>query len=183
MKLLKSILILFIAISITSCGDDSSSEPAFILSNANIAGTYNISSFNVNVDLSTEVTPGVNATFSTIKIIGDIFQVDFILNTSGSYSVSGQYSVTTTTNVVGGSTTENSSIVNFNDSGTFTINSSENTITFNSSQDDFLGNEYLDKTFNVTVFSENSFTIAQEAEEVIDPITTKANGKVSFTKK
>ncbi|WP_298779223.1 hypothetical protein [uncultured Polaribacter sp.] len=181
MKFLKITFFLFLSLTLISCSD-SDETPIYTLSTSNIAGTYNMNSFNVDVDLSTEVTTGVSATFSTIKIIGDIFQIDFVLNSSGSYTVSGQYSVTTTTSVVGGTSTEDSSIVSFTDSGTFSVNATENTITFNSSQDDFLGNEYLDKTFNVTVFNETSFTITQEAEKTIEPITTKANGEVKFVR-
>lgn len=183
MKYLKILLIAFISISITSCSD-SNDAPVFVLSNATIAGTYNMSNFNTDVDLSTEVRPGLSATFSTIKVVGDTFQVDFVLNESGTYTIEGQYRiVTTVTTVSGGNQDVTPSIVNFTDSGTFNINSTNNTITFASSKDDFLGSEYLDKTFTISVFNENSFTITQQGEEFVDPITTKVNGTVSFTRK
>ncbi len=182
MKLFKILLVLFISVSISSCSDNSS-EPIFVLSNANIAGSYNMSSFNTDVDLSTEVKPGLSATFSTIKVVGDTFQVDFVLNASGTYTIAGQYRiVTTVTTVSGGNQDVTPSIVDFNDSGTFNINSTNNTITFTSSKDDFLGSEYLDKTFNVSAFNENFFTITQEGEKLVDPITTTVNGTVSFTR-
>lgn len=192
MKFFKCILILFISASITSCGDDSS-EPPFVLSNANIAGNYNMSSFNTDVDLSTEVTPGVKATFSTIKLVGDIFQVDFVLTSNGSYTASGQYSVTSTVTATGSSPVTNQSIINFSDSGTFNVNTANNTITFNSSNGDFLGSDFIknnfnvnifnNNTFNITVFNENGFKVAQEVEEVVNPIITEVSAVIGFVKK
>ena len=49
MKNIKFILFLFLSITILSCSDNDNSVPAFALSNANIAGTYNMSSFNIDI--------------------------------------------------------------------------------------------------------------------------------------
>lgn len=177
MKLIKYILILFIATTFTNCGSNDS-EPTLTLSTANIAGTYNISNLNTEAVLTTEVTPGVPVTISTIKIKGDTFQIDFVLNASGSYSASGQYRIETTVIPVSGSQTVTASIVNFSDSGTFNVNTTNSTITFTSSKGDFLSG-----TFKVVTFNESTFTLTQESEEFNDPIKTVLNSNFSFIRK
>ena len=95
MKLLKYFLVLFISITITSCSD-SSSEPPYTLSNANIAGTYNIKSLSLNTEVtSSTIVAGVEVPFTVAssESTGDTFGVTFVLNTNGSYTVSGQYRI------------------------------------------------------------------------------------------
>ncbi len=188
MTLLKFILVLFISVSITSCSDEAN-EPPYRLTNANIVGSYNIESFSLNSDLSNEISPGVSATFSTAKFVGDTFQVDLELDANGTYTLSGQYRVITTITIVGGTNpTIPAAIINFSDSGTYSVNSLDNTIQFNSKSGNFLGATsldpvYLDTSFNIVVFNENTFSIEQEAENTIDKIKTKTNSSISFVRK
>lgn len=177
MKLLKLIFVLFVVTTLTNCSSNDT-VPTLTLSTNSIAGTYNISSFNSEAVLSTEVTPGISATISTVKIVGDTFQIDFTLNTDGSYTSSGQYRIETTVAPVTGNPVTTPSIVNFSDSGNFSINSNNNTITFSSSTDEFLSG-----TFEVVSFNDTSFGLSQETEEINDPITTTINTNISFVRK
>jgi hypothetical protein len=182
MKLLKYFLVLFISISITSCSD-STSEAPFTLSSANIAGTYNINSLSLNtkVTSSTNVA-GVEVPFTvaTSKSTGDTFGVTFILNENGTYTVSGQYRVVSVVTPAVGDTVTNNEIIRFpdaGDSGTYNLNTADNTITFTSASGDF-----LEGTLNIVAFNETTVSLTQELEEVVDAITTNINANISFVR-
>jgi hypothetical protein len=179
MKILKLTLFLFLTVSALSCSDNSE-ETIFDLSVANIAGTYSINSLNIDTKV-TSVTDvaGVQVPFTvaTSTSIGDTFQVDFILNTNNSYTASGQYRVVTTVYPAAGSPVTNTEIINLSDSGTYQLNTTNNTITFTSSSGDF-----LEGTLSVAVFNETTVSLTQETENVIDAITTKINASISFTR-
>jgi hypothetical protein len=175
MKNLKFILFLLVSAIILSCSDDNS-EPPFILSNANIAGTYNISSLSIDAK-ATAVTSGIPVTISNATTVGDTFQFNFVLNANGNYTASGQYRILSTVTPIGSSPITDISIINTDDSGTYQINSSNNTITFTSSTGDF-----IEGTLNVVIFNENTFSLAQEIEEVDGPITNTINASISFTR-
>ena len=103
------------------------------MSNDNIAGTYNINSFNIetNVTSVTDVA-GVEVPFTvdTSTSEGDTFQVIFVLNANGSYTASGQYRVVSVVIPAVGSQFTNTEIIDFTDSGSYSLNTVNNTITF-----------------------------------------------------
>lgn len=175
MKSLKFILFLCLSATILGCSS-SDSEPPFILSNANIAGTYNISSLSINAK-ATAVTSGVPVTISNATSVGDVFQFNFILNVDGSYTASGQYVIVSTVTPVGSAPITDTSIINIDDSGTYQINTTNNTITFTSSTGDF-----IEGTLNVVTFNETTVSLTQEIEEIDDPITTEISASISFTR-
>lgn len=173
MKILKFILVLLITTSITSCGDNDSDEPSFILSNANLAGTYNIKSFSENSKITTVISGfpiSVNSSST-----GDIFQVDFIINADGSYTISGQYTVVTKLTSLGSNPVTNSEILLVDDFGTYQINSINGTITFNSTIGDFIEGTLIVETFNDTTIN-----LRQEKEEIEGDTTTEINSNFSF---
>jgi hypothetical protein len=63
-------------------------------------------------------------------------------------------------------------------SGSYILNTLQNTITF-SSQDMSL----LEGTFNVIVFNETTFTLNQQVEETLGDLTVKANVNLSLERK
>ncbi len=179
MKFFKLILIIVMCVSITSCGDDSS-EPTFILSNTNIAGTYNINSLSIDTKVTsvTEVA-GVDVPFTvaTSTSKGDTFQVVFVLSTNNTYTASGQYRIVSTITPTVGNPVSNNEIINFNESGSYQLNTTNNTITFNSAAGDF-----LEGTLKIITFNETMITFNQEIEEVVDLITTEIDATISFTR-
>lgn len=176
MKFFKYVIILFISVSLVNCSKDST-EPPFVLSNANLAGTYNINSLSVNIK-ATAITSGIPVTISRATNVGSVFQFDFILNANGSYTASGQYVLDTSVTPTGSSPITNTSIINIDDSGTYQINTTTNTITFTSSKGDF-----IEGAMNVVVFNETTVSLTQETEEFEDPITTEIDANISFVRK
>jgi hypothetical protein len=157
MKNLKYALILFVSLALNSCGDDNNT-PSYILSNANIAGSYDIA----NLDISTNITTTTNSipiTVATASTVGNLFKVDVEMFANGTYTMVGSYTTTYKLTPVVGSATEIEDIVNIDNSGEFTINTANNTITFSNGL-----LEDLSGTLEVQVFNENSFNLYQEVD-------------------
>ena len=176
MKIFKFTLIAFITTTILSCSDNSN-DPELDLTNESLAGNYNITILNIDIESSAEVA-GVPVTISNTTIDGDTFQVDVVFNTNGTYTAGGQYRVTSTVTPVATPPVTNTEIIVFDDSGSYSINSDENAITF-MIQDQAL----LSGTFNVSDFNENSISLTQQVEETIGDITSLINMNISLDRK
>jgi hypothetical protein len=173
MKIFKFTLIALITTAILSCSDNSY-ESELELTNESLAGNHNITILNIDIESSAEVA-GVPVTISNTTIDGDTFQVDVVFNTNGTYTAGGQYRVTSTVTPVATPPVTNTEIIVFNNSGSYSINTDENTITF-MVQDQAL----LSGTFNVADFNENSISLDQQVEETVGDITSLINMNISL---
>jgi hypothetical protein len=128
MKNFKLLLLAFVAVLGTSCGNDDDAT-GFALSTDNFAGVYNVTFFT---SVETEiVTVGNSDVTSETTIVGDTFtNAIYTFNLDGSYVFSGSY-VANETNKINGSTVDTDSYVEeFDDNGTYTIDIVARTITF-----------------------------------------------------
>ena len=177
MNKLKYILFAVITSTILSCADNST-EPELILSNESLAGNYDITVLNSDIETST-VVANVPVTVANASLVGDTFQVDVVINADGTFSAGGQYRVVSTITPVGSDAITETQILTFEPTdGTYTLNTLENTITFNS-QDVSL----IEGTFNVIVFNETTFTLNQQAEEIVGDLTVRANVNLSLERR
>lgn len=80
-----------------------------------------------------------------------------ILNTDGTYTANGLHGFVSTISPTPQSGQPNPETIQVDAAGTFTVNSSANTITFSQTKGDFILG-----TFNITTFSENSLVMFQE---------------------
>ena len=177
MNKLKYILFAVITSTILSCADNST-EPELILSNESLAGNYDITVLNSDIETST-VVANVPVTVANASLVGDTFQVDVVINADGTFSAGGQYRVVSTITPVGSDAITETEILTFEQTdGTYTLNTLENTITF-SSQDVSL----IEGTFNVIVFNETTFTLNQQVEEIVGDLTVRANVNLSLERK
>lgn len=176
MKFLKILLIAFISITITSCGDNES-EPAFVLSNANIAGSYNISNLSVSTDITT-TSNNIAIKVATASTKGDLFKVDVEMNANGTYSMKGSYTTTYKLTPVVGTAVETRDIINIDNSGNYTINTSNNTITFSNAIVDNLAG-----TLEVMIFNETNFSLFQEMDVTVSNNVEKITTNIAFTRK
>jgi hypothetical protein len=177
MKTLKLILFAVITSTILSCADNST-EPELILSNESLAGNYDITVLDSDLETST-VVADVPVTVANASLVGDTFQVDVIINADGTFSAGGQYRVVSTITPVGTAPITETEIITLDpSSGSYILNTLQNTITF-SSQDMSL----LEGTFNVIVFNETTFTLNQQVEETLGDLTVKANVNLSLERK
>lgn len=177
MNKLKYILFAVITSTILSCADNST-EPELILSNESLAGNYDITVLNSDIETST-VVANVPVTVANASLVGDTFQVDVVINADGTFSAGGQYRVVSTITPVGSDAITETEILTFEQTdGTYTLNTLENTITF-SSQDVSL----IEGTFNVIVFNETTFTLNQQVEEIVGDLTVRANINLSLERR
>ena len=177
MNKLKYILFAVITSTILSCSDNST-EQELILSNESLAGNYDITVLNSDIETST-VVANVPVTVANASLVGDTFQVDVVINADGTFSAGGQYRVVSTITPVGSDAITETEILTFEQTdGTYTLNTLENTITF-SSQDVSL----IEGTFNVIVFNETTFTLNQQVEEIVGDLTVRANVNLSLERR
>ena len=177
MNKLKYILFAVITSTILSCADNST-EPELILSNESLAGNYDITVLNSDIETST-IVANVPVTVANASLVGDTFQVDVVINADGTFSAGGQYRVVSTITPVGSDAITETEILTFEQTdGTYSLNTLENTITF-SSQDVSL----IEGTFNVIVFNETTFTLNQQVEEIVGDLTVRANVNLSLERR
>jgi hypothetical protein len=177
MKKIKFILFLCLSATLLSCGDDDA--PAFTLINANIAGTYNISSLESEEKATTTTPSGATVENYTIKAVADSFtDVNFILNANGTYTAKGGFRIVTTETSTGNSPVSNTEIVVFDAAGTYTLNASSRTIIFNQTSGDFIEDE-----FKIVTYNEKTVNISQEEIEVDGPDRTSFKGTIGLVRK
>ena len=177
MKFLKILITLFIPVLLVNCSSDAE-EPTIILSKNNIAGSYSITNLNTDIKVTSVTDVGgvsVPLDVATSTSNGDTFQIDFKLEKDGSFKAEGQFrTISTVTPVIGNPVTDTSILV-IDSSGTFDIDTTNNTIVFSSSV-----GEFLTGTFDVVTFNETSLVLYQEAEETEDAVTTEMKTSISF---
>ncbi|WP_159949521.1 hypothetical protein [Polaribacter septentrionalilitoris] len=177
MKSVKYFLVLFLAFNILGC-DSSDNEPIFVLSKANLIGTYSMESMTLNTKTTTEVVSGfpfvVNA-----NSVGSLFQVDLIFNSDDTYSIKGEYAVKTTTTSIGSSPIVNEQIIVIDEAGTYAVDNSDGTISFTNQNA-----ELLTGKLTVSGISETKLLLTQFVEEAIPSLNTtiEADLKISFNK-
>ena len=155
MKPTKILLIFVLALSVISCNkkDDDGETNSFLLNAANLAGTHALTFLTINIEETTEIN-GIPVT-STITSVGSTFQVEIIFLENGTYTIEGQYLMTTTVSVAGQSETDTEIIV-LDEGGTYSIDANEETIFVSGS-----GGELGSGTFDITLFNETDFRFTQ----------------------
>jgi len=158
MKLLKSFLILFIAISITSCSS-SDDDNSFQLTAENFVGVYALTDYESDVtETATSSTTGNTVELSETENEGSIYSTVVTLNTDGTYSIDGTFVLTSETD---GSTTE--AVITLETTGTYSLNIISKTITLTETvtEEAAKGAGLVEGTFTITSFNENELELEQ----------------------
>ena len=153
MKFSKILLLLVIAVSIVSCKGDDDVAPAFNLSNANLAGTHDLTYFVSNLSSTGDV--GGQTVTVTANVTGDTYQVEVTFTEAGTYTIIGEFRTTTTTSLGNPPEVE---IVVLDEAGTYQINEAAQTIVF-IEDGSTAGNSDIN---SVTLFNETEFRILYE---------------------
>jgi len=127
MKIVKLLLFTILAVSFTSCNKDDNGNSEFSLTMENFSATYKISSFN-EIILDVDIDNGIE-TNTTTTLVGDSFQGTYVFNSDGSYVMDAQYDITETVVVENDPPIVDNYTVNDDLTGTYTINTSDNSIT------------------------------------------------------
>ena len=134
MKILKFFLLAITIVSFTACSsdDDNNDEDDVVLvelTNANAAGTYDIIYYAGSSETSVTAAGGVSVVISTEVYSGDTFtDAEFTLDLNGNYAFSGSYRETYTLTVTGQAPVTTMEIDDFTDSGFYSLNNLERTI-------------------------------------------------------
>ena len=161
MKLLKSLFVLFVAVSIMSCSSDDDSVQ-YTLNNTNLSGTHSITMLNTSETETTNINGlDVVTVFTTV---GDTFQVIVVFDEDGTYVINGEYLVNYVTTVAGQIVDEGSEIIVIsNETGDYTTNNALMEI------------ELDGETYDVTLFNANELRMVSEdiyTENDVDYIDT-----------
>ena len=157
MKLLKSFLILFIAISITSCS--SSDENSFELTAENFVGVYALTDYESDVtETATSSTTGNTVELSETENEGDTYNTAVTLNTNGTYTIGGTFRMWYETGEI-----ETFKTIILQSTGTYSLNIISKTITLteDEAEEETNGAGLIAGTFNITSFNENELELEQ----------------------
>lgn len=181
MKNLKFILFLFIAATILSCSE--TEDPVYELTNANISGTYNIEKINIQTEETATASSGAVVNLSTTTSVGDSFDdINIVINANGTYTASGGYRLIVTETPNGGSSEISNKIIVFNASGSYQLNTTDDTIIFNQLNAVADGG-FIEGKFDVAIFNQTSFTIEQETITTDNSNTSTTNESIKLTRK
>jgi len=170
MKIIKYLFALLLIVSLASCNSDDDSDTPYLLTSENFAGIYNFTFLFANNETTIEIG-GVPQTIPSTSE-GSVFEVEAIFNQNGTFSIVGQFLLTTT--ITGSDPDED--IILLDENGTFQLNDSTKTIIISGAQ------ELLNGTFNVTLFTENEIRMTKEETIVDGNITTDLVIELRFVK-
>ena len=157
MKLLKSILVLFIAISITSCSSD---DDNFLeLSEINIASSYNLTAYKSVEKESATSQSGVTSELSKTTIVGGTFTNAIVaFNANGTYSINGNFVLGYNTTPTPKDGQRDSEAISLSSNGTYKLDPISKTITITETT----GLGYINGSFDIKSFNQNSLVLKQE---------------------
>ena len=170
MKIIKYLFVLIVIVSLASCKSDDDNDTPYLLINENFSGLYNLNFLVANVE--TTVIIGGNPVVVPSTSEGSVFQVDTSFNLNGTYSLGGQFLLTTT--ITGSGATDE--IIDLDENGSYQLNDTAKTITITSNE------EFLNGTFDVTLFNENELRIKSEKTTIDGDVTTESVIEIRFTR-
>ncbi|MFT5248527.1 MAG: hypothetical protein ACI93P_000240 [bacterium] len=148
MKLLKTLFVLFVAVSLVSCSSDDDNNQ-YEFNNANLAGTYEVTLLNTTEVQTTNVN-GLDI-ITEYTTVGDTFQLTIVFSESGSYVIDGEFRNSYVETVAGQVQGEGSEILVI-DSETGDYSTNNSTMTF-----------VLDgEVFSVALFNANELRVTSE---------------------
>ena len=123
MKFSKILIILVVTVSFLSCNKSDDAPVAFVLNNANIAGTHNLTYFTRSQVITGTV--GGATIVITNNTTADTYQARVVFTEAGAYTLSGEFRTTTTSSQGGDPVVV---IVVLNETGTYQVNDAAKTI-------------------------------------------------------
>jgi len=175
MKFLKPLAILFIAVSIISCGSDDDSTPSVELSSATISGSYSLTELVGEEEVSVTLNSSgaeVEETLTT-SVGSSLATVTIALAADNTFEITGSYVLTEEVTVDGDMEDAlEGVIILLDDSGEYTLDTDEDTITFNSVDQQLLEGTYDFDFDEDTIELVQSSSIGDESETTTTTTST-----------
>lgn len=173
MKFLKLFLFTALIVSITACSSDDDGPVTIELTNANLAGTYNITFLEGSSQSSVVTESGNTVVTETETNSGDTFtNAIIVFSAAGTYTASGNYRETSTVTVTGQSPQTEQEIVTLDgESSTYSTNNTSRTITF----DDDMVND-------VTLFDGTNLHFSESYTESFESATQVGEVRIRLVK-
>lgn len=170
MKLSKLLFLMLLAIATVSCSSDDGAEP-FLLTKANLAGNYKTELLTAHI----EQTFTVNniPILSVTDIVGDTFQVNTTFFEDGTFTRTGNFRIVTTVRT-NNQTETTSEIITVDESGTYVIGQTGNTLTLRQNGDS--------QTFDVKRFNETKLSLERISNDPIDDVPATAVFKMNLSR-
>ncbi len=148
MKLLKNLFALIVIVSLASCSSDDDNNQ-FLLTNANLAGTYDVTFLNTTEVQTTDVNGADIITITTT--IGETFELEIVFSENGNYLIDGLYVERYKRIVDGDIIEEDTDIIDIDvEEGTYSTNDTSMKLTLDG------------EVYDVTLFNENEIRITFE---------------------
>ena len=148
MKILKNLFALIILVSFASCNSDDDNNQ-FLLTNANLSGTYEVTLLNTTEIQTTDVN-GVDF-LTTTTTIGHTFQLEIVFFDNGNYIIDGLYVEDYRMDVDGDVQEEDTEIIDIDYvEGVYSTNDSSMELVLDG------------ETYEVTLFNENEIRFTFE---------------------
>jgi len=164
---------MFMAVSLVNCGSDDEGEPSFDLTQANLVGTYRMTSFEG--DRETTVTTSDVETNVGQTSEADTIELEITINSNGTFSVDSDTDSYRLGTTVDGSDTVYDIITVTG--GSYTLNTTNSTLTLSST------NGVIDGVYSIDEFDMSELVVSEEISvfEQGDLSTTTITGTDTFT--
>lgn len=174
MKILKFFLLAITIVSFTACSssDDSSDGVVSVkLTNANLAGDYELVLYEGEIVTSVTATGGATVVTERETFSGETFtNAIFSFNADGTYIFSGSYVRKTKVNVTGQSPVTTEEVVTIDESGFYSLNNANRTISLDGDVAD------------VDLFNGTKLKVSGSSEETFQGTTESETFRYKFIK-
>lgn len=137
MKLINFFLMATVVLTLSSCSSDDDGNTVIELTNASIAGTYELTYFEGSSEYSVVTSNGSVVVTEFETFTADTFtNATYTFNEDGTYVSSGSFRITYEITVTGEDTDTESLIESLDDSGTYSVNTTSKTITIDGDVND-----------------------------------------------
>lgn len=176
MKFTKLIFLFSLSLATISCSSDDDNVETYKLSSTNFVDTYKMKFLELKEVETITFGNGTTST-STSTTVGSVFQnVNYAFNSNNSYAATGLFNITTTVKEANGSTTVGDPvIVNLDEAGTYSLNTTNNSVTLTDT-------DGVVKAFEITKYTETEMILYAEETIVSNNSSIKTTLEYRFTR-